>query len=81
MTSFPWVDFGRLLIYCILGLSLKDNGKKNSVAILLRSDAILTRLISYSCRRNQLYNQGNEICLVHQQNHLHFKNGLLHCVR
>ena len=44
MTSFPWVDFGRLLIYFILGLSLKDNGKKNSVAIFLRSDAILTRL-------------------------------------
>ena len=44
--SFPWVDFGRLLIYFILGLSLKDNGKKNYVAISLRSNAILTRLIS-----------------------------------
>ena len=44
MTSFPWVDFGRLLIYFILGLSLKDNGKKNYVAIFLRSNAILTRL-------------------------------------
>jgi hypothetical protein len=42
--SFPWVDFGRLLIYFILGLSLKDNGKKNYVAISLRSNAILTIL-------------------------------------
>jgi hypothetical protein len=32
-------------------------------------------------RRNQLCNQGNEASLVHQQNHLHSKNGLLHCVR
>jgi hypothetical protein len=47
MTSFPWVDFGRLLIYFILGLSLKDNGKTNSVAIFLRSSAILTRLQVY----------------------------------
>jgi hypothetical protein len=39
MTSFPWVEFGRLLIYFILGLSLKDNGKKNYVAISLRSNA------------------------------------------
>ena len=45
MTSFPWVDFGRLLIYFILGLSLKDNGKTNSVAIVVRSNAILTRLV------------------------------------
>jgi hypothetical protein len=45
MTSFLWVDFGRLLIYFILSLSLKDNGKKNSVAIFLRANAILTRLI------------------------------------
>ena len=33
-----------------------------------------TRWISYSCRRNQLCNQGNEASLVHQQNHLHSKN-------
>ena len=45
MTSFRWVDFGRLLIYFILDLSLKDNGKKNYVAIFLRSNAVLTRLL------------------------------------
>jgi hypothetical protein len=70
MTSFPWVDFDTLLIYFILGLSLKDNGKTNSVAIFVRSNAILTRLVpdTILCDKVcQWPTHGKDVIFYHKQ--------------